>query len=1299
MEPGQTLVGGAPLCLSPDGVDEIMALEIAEVSADMVVLRLKEEASEGHVGDEGRVEGVDGQHGHRFTWNVLQREGCNSFWEAPRPTPLQAPAIMDHSDEYYGVMVNGTAEQVYTEYTPPEPCFGNLEVQFYPCDDCEASFTDEKELEGHVAECHSRDTARATEQRGKMELRPLQCMVCGKVFKKPGSLQKHEQSHSWRPSPSQQQPVKSVSQTHCPECDRTFKCHKVLDRHLQVYHGKRPVVLGRRARPSSQRNRDDLALKCCECGRHFDTEAVFYRHQCFHLRKQLRGFKASGRSNEGGKFFHCQLCALPFSGGLEFEVHVKKTHPVQYKKATKNKTAGTKESGPEKDRNTKSTCLGNIDGGLQQSDSKAGQLPHPCPECGKSFKVRAMLERHQKVYHREAQTVLLQGPLRHRGYKCPKCEKICRTKSVLQKHKRMHRTTGPFKCSDCRRRCATAETFYRHQCFHLCKQLRGFKATGRRKAAIRFFKCQLCKLQFAKGLEFESHVRLNHPEEYRKTVRVECGGKMKRRQESTADEGSGKTASTLATDKMVQIKTEEQITEVNGSVPVLHQCLDCGRTFSKRKKLDKHRRIYHHKNPVVIHRGPGHVTIPKNMSQLRCCECDRHFDTGEAFYRHQCFHLRKQLRVFRASGRRSEEGTFFHCQLCVLRFPGGLELELHTKERHPEQHRKLTKNTSTVTLQTSAVGDKGTQTDVKSESSIRASRAAEKGLGTSKVLYQCPECGRKFKGHNMLEKHRRIYHRIQRTVPRRHHAPQKGSNPLRCCECDRQYSSEEAFYRHQCFHLRKQLRVFRASGRRSEKGTFFHCQLCVMRFPGGLELELHTKERHPEQHRKLTKNKFRGNTTKMRGYRTRKDGGKTAGALSIGKVELVNTDTVTLQTSAVQDKGTQTDVKSESSIRASRAAEKGLGTSGVLYQCPECSRKFKGHNMLEKHRRIYHRKQRAVPRKHHAPQKGLNPLRCCECNRQYSSEEAFYRHQCFHLRKQLRVFRASGRKSEEGKFFHCQLCALQFNGGLELELHVKETHPDQFIKLGKTKHGAGDEPDNTEGKVGGDSCREEGSTMEGHYICGECGKCFVKHYSLRRHQEDHAREAKLHHCTECGNSFSHLGHLTQHRCTRRCEERFGQAEELHAHQEEAQSGDASIACSQCNKVFRDMRGFWKHQQSHLNQRLFHCSLCRKAFSRQEHLRQHEVVHASKTPYTCDICEKGFTSQSSLWGHQQVHRWRGRRSRGRRRGEPTPEGPGPTEDIPGMMEDITRGSKDIPGMIKDEPKDSGDGNEDKDQVHL
>ncbi|KAG5835928.1 hypothetical protein ANANG_G00249210 [Anguilla anguilla] len=1240
MEPGCTLPEAPPYQPLPDGLDDIIALEITEVSPDLVVLQLKEDTPEGCGVEAYRDDGDGGEQGPVFIWEAMQRDDYSTQWRPPGATPVQS--LTDGQiGEYCGMTVNSVAEEMYATYTIPETCFGNLELQFYPCDICEASFTDEQELERHVSDSHFISGAKRNELRGKApslickeggapgqtppfglglsqpkvpmrktQSPPLQCVVCGRTFKQLKCLQRHMWYHTWRQGPSnsvsdeKQQPVTTVTQNPCPKCGRTFKERKMLDRHRRIYHHNQTVVLHRgRHHPDLLKNVSPL--RCCECDRHFGTKETFYKHQCFHLRKQLRAFNASGRKSHGVNFYHCQLCALPFTGGLEFEHHIKVTHPEQYRKATRRIfSAGmtrSKRSQALKHRD-KTVSLENAEAGFppqtadpdeipaitEQQDSEPVQLSYPCPECGKSFHMQALLNRHQKMYHIKAETRLHNGNNSYAHHKCPKCEKTFRTRRMLQKHKWMHRKKKDLTCCECRRCFGAAETFYKHKCFHLRKQLRAFNASGRKSHGVNFYHCQLCAIPFTGGLEFEHHIKVTHPEQYRKATRRIFSAGMTRSKRSRALKHRDKTVSLEGAEagfppqtadpdeipaiteqqdsepvqlsypcpecgksfhmqallnrhqKMYHIKAETWLHNGNnsyahhkctkcektfrtrrmlekhkqmhhkkkalttrvksevedkcaqtgdtrgscsvaanteeqgsGTSDLLHQCSKCGRIFQVRKMLDKHQRIYHRDQSAVLRRSRSHPTV----SLLRCCECDRHFSTTESFHRHQCFHLRKQLRAFNASGRKSKGVNFFHCQLCTLQFTEGLKFELHVKVTHPEQYKKAArtrcsagKTTNTgesrdgnngktyskppsvakahvkITRVKSEVEDKCAQTGVTRGSCSVATNIEEQGSGTSDLLHQCSKCGRIFQVRKMLDKHQRIYHRDQSAVLRRSRSHPTVSL-LRCCECDRHFSTTESFHRHQCFHLRKQLRAFNASGRKSKGVNFFHCQLCTLQFTEGLKFELHVKVTHPEQYKKAA--------------RTRCSAGKTTKTGESGVVHNIKTYSkppsvakahvkITRVKSEVEDKCAQTGTTRDSCSVTANIEEQGSGTSDLLHQCGECGRIFKVRKMLDKHQRIYHRDHSAVLRRSRS-HPTVSLLRCCECDRHFSTTESFHRHQCFHLRKQLRAFNASGRKSKGVNFFHCQLCTLQFTKGLKFELHVKVTHPEQYKKAARNK--------------------------------------------------------------------------------------------------------------------------------------------------------------------------------------------------------------------------------------------------------
>ncbi|KAJ8400147.1 hypothetical protein AAFF_G00398410 [Aldrovandia affinis] len=1110
MEPDHALSGGPHLL--PVGFDEIIALEITEVSPDLVVLQLKEDALEGH-------------SGLGFDWDALQREGCSTPCGAPRPSLSQA-VTMGQSSDYLGVMVNGAAE-MFPAYAVPESCFGNLELQFYPCNVCEASFTDEQELKGHVSDSHFKNGGKKKERRekpsssvskdgtvpaqkrphqrgrrgqraafpatrkspncsklgkplnreerqrrpigvgfsrpkmstAKMRSPPLQCMVCGRIFKQLRSLQRHQQGHTWRWGPSNSASTKEKQQSatagtlnQCQKCERTFKEQKTLHRHQQIYHSKGPVIVPSRSCAPLK------TMRCCECDRTFDTTETFYRHQCFHLRKQLRAFKASGRRrrNERFKFFHCQLCAVRFTGGLQFERHVRDAHPEQYRKTATNKC------GARKPRRTQRSGSG---------------------KDGKSFKMQAMLDRHQKMYHHKAQTRLPKVPKSYGHHKCTKCEMTFRTARMLMKHKRMHRTKNTLKCCECDRTFGTAETFYRHRCFHLRKQLRAFKASGRRSEGVKFFHCQLCAVRFTGGLQFERHVSDAHPEQYRKNARNKCGGKTTRMQKTGAGKDDGKT-STPSSDGKEHVKTAimksavgdkcAETVDISGSCNgaanteeqgsgtpgTLHQCLRCSRTFKVHRMLDRHRWIYHsNRSQSVTRSGSSHRALRKTMSPLRCCECDRTFGTAETFYRHQCFHLRKQLRAFKASGRRSEEVKFFHCQLCILQFTTGLEFERHVRDAHPEQYRK--------TARTKCGAGDGCEGKEAGESCAQIIRdgcgvedLAGDGVGSDSAgprggegsmterRYTCSDCGKHFRERYNMRRHQEAHAR----VAKQHN----------CTECGKTFSRPEHLKRHQFLHT---------------GDPSFTCQVCDQHFRDPGRLRSHQRL-HPE--------------LLMYGCRCCEE--------RFGHAEEL------------------------------RAHEEGAHSGQAQLTCGKCDKAFRNMRGLRKHQ-LTHSNQR--------------PFLCSLCGKGFGRREHLQRHEHVHSSEKPHA---------------CQACGKTFKHKEDLSCHSRKVHAPErkvykcpqcevFVHTasGLSRH-----------------LRLHGGQQP--HTCHVCGKGFPERYGLKRHLSMHMKQGPRTNrggafkCAQCGVNLGTAAGLKQHQIT---------------HAEPKPQN-----CTICGKGFLGVASLRGHQQIH-----------------------------------------------------------------------------------------------------------------------
>lgn len=119
---------------------------------------------------------------------------------------------------------------------------------------------------------------------------------------------------------------------------------------------------------------------------------------------------------------------------------------------------------------------------LSSSQLPAGGLPHACKICGKNFKRRKILRRHERFHTGE------------RPYSCTLCDKSFTLRKSLRRHLRFHTGERPHGCPHCGRCFRLRDNLKTHLRFH----------TGERPYA-----CTLCPKSYRLLKNLERH-RLTH---------------------------------------------------------------------------------------------------------------------------------------------------------------------------------------------------------------------------------------------------------------------------------------------------------------------------------------------------------------------------------------------------------------------------------------------------------------------------------------------------------------------------------------------------------------------------------------------------------------------------------------------------------------------------------------------------------------------------------------------------------------------------------------------------------------------
>lgn len=253
--------------------------------------------------------------------------------------------------------------------------------------------------------------------------------------------------------------------------------------------------------------------------------------------------------------------------------------------------------------------------------------------------------------------------------------------------------------------------------------------------------------------------------------------------------------------------------------------------------------------------------------------------------------------------------------------------------------------------------------------------------------------------------------------------------------------------------------------------------------------------------------------------------------------------------------------------------------SSKVHECAECGERFLRRSSYVRHMRTQHLKER--------------PFKCERCGLTFDRREKLLRHMKTH-------------NSDETMLPDAESTLMECSDNFENLEDMDDVTPSATQLYGSPTKKL------LSGLKLADRTLSQG-TKVGSYRCDICSKDFSSKRSLARHTAGHANKRaistdediakiqecqhhsyrlqnQLHHCVECGDTFSRRGARNRH-----------------------------------------------YRTVHLLIKAFKCDICQKAFTRQDTLKSHLQNHTDYDTkgHCCEVCKMGFESEAGLRIHMKL----------------------------------------------------------------
>ena len=162
--------------------------------------------------------------------------------------------------------------------------------------------------------------------------------------------------------------------------------------------------------------------------------------------------------------------------------------------------------------------------------------------------------------------------------------------------------------------------------------------------------------------------------------------------------------------------------------------------------------------------------------------------------------------------------------------------------------------------------------------------------------------------------------------------------------------------------------------------------------------------------------------------------------------------------------------------------------------------------------------------------------------------------------------------------------------------------------------------------------------------CSICGENFNDAGKLKKHVKTHTG-SKPYQCALCDTGFVTVYAMKKHMMIHRderpfqcqvCEKRFRRRAEMDKHFR-IHTNERPFPCTVCSKSFRQQSGLNNHLRVHTGEAPYVCEWCGKGFKQSTQMKRHLVVHTGEKNFKCKLCDEAFCYSDALKRHEKIHK--------------------------------------------------------------